>query len=102
MAIKDISFSAGYITITRDSGAPTKYPIADVLRALDIPTGLTYSQVGAIKPLANLFVVALKALIEKGLISDDVLEDGGYDLPAIVKTIEDMGGDFGEPDLTVT
>ncbi len=90
----------GFIIVEID-GQRTQYPIADILRAADIPA-LTYEQVGAIKTLANLFVVAIRALIEKGLLSDGVLEDGGYDLTAIIETIEGMGGDFGEPDLTVS
>lgn len=95
-----VSTTPGYVVVDID-GKKTQYPISAVLRVADIPVGLTYVQVGAIKTLANLFVVALRALIEKDLISDDVLEDGGYDLAAIVETIEGIGGDFGEPDLTV-
>ena len=53
MAIENIAFSSGYITLTREGGNQTRYPIANVLRALDIPTWLTYAQVGAITTLAN-------------------------------------------------
>jgi len=95
-----VTTTPGYLVVTID-GKSTQYPISAILRASDIPA-LTYAQVGAIKSLANLFVVAIRALIEKDLLSDDVLEDGGYDLAAIVQTLEDMGGDFGEPDLTVS
>ena len=90
----------GYLVWEID-GKRTQIAISKILRASDIPA-LTYEEVGAIKTLANLFVVAIRALIEKDLLDDDVLEDGGYDLPAMIKTIEDMGGDFGEPDLNVT
>ncbi len=103
MAIDNIAFSAGYITITKDGGAtPTRYPIADVLRALDIPTGLNHTQVGAITTLANLVVVLIRTLIERQVLDEKFLEDGDYDLNDIIETIENMGGDYGEPDITVT
>ena len=89
----------GYLILEED-GQKSQLPIADMLRAADIPA-LTYAQVGAIKVFANLFFVAIRSLIEKGLLDEGVLEDGGYDLPAIIQTLEDMGGNFGEPDLTV-
>ena len=102
MALQDIAFSSGYITITREGGNQTKYPIADVLRALDIPTGLTYAQVGAITTLANLVVVLIRTLIGRQVLDESFLEDGEYDLTAIVQSIEDMGGDYGEPDISVS
>lgn len=94
-----VTTSPGYIVVEID-GQSTQYPISEILRAADIPA-LTYAQVGAIKAISNLFIVAIRALIEKDLLDEGVLEDGGYDLPAIIQTLEDMGGDFGEPDLTV-
>ena len=102
MGIENIKFSPGYITLDRDSGPPTEDPIADILRALDIPAGLTYNQVGAVKTLANLVVVLIRTLIARDILDEQFLEDGEYDLAALVQTIEDMGGDYGEPDLTVT
>ena len=102
MAVKDIAFSAGFITVTRDDGPPTKYAIAEVLRALDIPTGLTYSQVGAITTLANLVVVLIRTLIAREVIGAEFLEEGEIDLEAITEAISDMGGDYSQPDLTVT
>ena len=102
MAVKDILFTPGYMTLIRDDGPPTRYAIANILRVLDIPTGLTYTQVGAITTLANLVVVLIRTLINRDVLGEQFLEEGEYDLATIVKTIEDMGGDFGEPDLTVT
>ena len=102
MAVKDIAFTAGYITVTRDDGPPTQYSIADVLRALDIPTGLTYSQVGAITTLANLMVVLIRTLIARDVLDESFLEDGEYDLNSIVEAIDEMGGDYVKPDLSVT
>lgn len=37
LKVEDISFEAGYITVRTNVGPPTRYPIADILRALDIP-----------------------------------------------------------------
>ncbi len=102
MAIENIVFEPGYIVLIRDSGPPTRYPITGILRALDIPAGLTYNQVGAIKTLANLVVVLIRTLIAREVLDEQFMEDGDYDLATLVQTIEDMGGDFGEPDLTVT
>ncbi len=90
----------GYIIVEID-GQRTQYAIAEILRAADIPS-LTYEQVGAIKTLANLVVVLIRTLIDRDILNESFLEDGEYDLAAIVKTIEDMGGDYGEPDLTVS
>jgi len=90
----------GYLIIEED-GHRSQLAIADILRAADIPA-LTYAQVGAIKTLANLTAVLIRTLIARDILDEQFLEDGDYDLAAIVQTIEDMGGDFGEPDLTVS
>jgi hypothetical protein len=90
----------GYIIVEID-GQKTQYPIAAILRAADIPA-LTYAQVGAIKTLANLVVVLIRTLIARDVLDEQFMEDGEYDLEAIVQTIEGMGGDFIEPDLTVS
>lgn len=92
--------SPGYLIIEED-GRRSQLAISEILRAADIPA-LTYEQVGAIKALANMFTVLYRALIARDILDDGLLEDDGYDLAAIVQTIEDMGGDFIEPDLTVT
>jgi len=99
MAIDNIAFSSGYITITREGGTQTRYPIADVLRAADIPTGLTYSQVQAITGLANLFAVLIKELIEREVIAENFLD--GYDLNDIVEQIDNAGGSYTEPDIGI-
>ena len=99
--VKNITFSAGYITVTFDSGPPVQYPIADMLRSADIPTGLTYSQVAAISTLANLVVVLIRTLIDRDILDDKFLEDGDYDLDDVADTISNLGGKYGEPDLSV-
>ena len=102
MAIENVTFEPGYITLTRTGNRSTRITIANVLRALDIPTGLTYSQVGAISTLANLVVVLVRTLIAKDVLDEQFLEDGEYDLNIIIQAIEDMGGDYTVPDLNVT
>ena len=105
MAQKDtnkVDLSPGTITLTDSHGRSTSHTIASLLRAADIPVGLTYSQVGAITTLANLTAVLIRTLIARDILDEQFMEDNDYDLAAIVQTIEDMGGDFGEPDLTVS
>jgi hypothetical protein len=101
MSIQGIEFSSGYITLTFEGGTKTRYPIASVLRALDIPTGLTYQQVGAITTLANLVAVLIRTLISRQVLNESFLEDDEYDLDAIIGSIEAMGGTYHEPDISV-
>ncbi len=102
MAIENVIFESGFIVLVRENNRRTRYPIADVLRALDIPTGLTFSQVSAITTLANLIVVLVRTLIARGVLDDAFLETGDYDLELIKQSIADMGGDYGEPNVSVT
>jgi hypothetical protein len=99
--IKDITFEAGSFVVTPESGGPKRIPIKDMLRSADIPTGLTYEQVGAITTLPNLVVVLIRTLINSGVIDESFMEKGEYNLKDLIETIEGMGGDFGNPDLTV-
>lgn len=92
----------GYLTFTDSAGNATRWAIADMLRAADIPTGLTYTQVGAITSLANLVAVLIRTLIARNILDESFMEDGDYDLEAIIQTVEAMGGDYGEPDISVT
>ena len=102
MGIENITFSSGFITLKRSDGGATEYPVASILRALDIPVGLTYEQVGTITTLANLLAVLIRTLIDKEVISESFMEDNEYNLDDIIETIEDMGGAYHEPDLSVT
>jgi hypothetical protein len=103
MAIDKITFESGYIVITQDGGAtPTRYPIANVLRALDIPTGLTYKQVEAVSKLANLVVVLIRTLIDRQILNESFLENDDLSLDAIIEQIEAMGGSYHEPDIAVS
>ncbi len=101
-AVSGVSFSPGYITLTFENGTKTQYPIADVLRALDIPAGLTYQQVSAITTLANRFAVLERTLIARGILDESFLEDGELELDALILSTESMGGDYANPDISVT
>jgi len=98
--VTNLTFEAGFIVVHRDSGAPKKYSIADVLRAADIPAGLTYTQVTAVTALANLVVILIRTLVDRQVLGESFLEDGDYNLDDLVEAIENMGGDYGDPDLT--
>lgn len=97
-----IEFDAGYIYVTEPSGARTQTAVAGILRALDIPTGLTYSQVQGLTALANGLAVLVRTLIHKEILNEDFLEEGEYNLLHITEFIEELGGDYGDPDLSVT
>lgn len=99
-AVTGISFSPGYITLTYEGGAQVEHGVADILRAIDIPTGLTYTQVAAISTLANHLVVLIRTLINRDVLNESFLEDGDLDLDAMIASIEAMGGDYADPDIS--
>jgi len=90
----------GFITVHNASGPPIKYPIADLLRAADIPA-LTQTQVVALKALANLEVILIRTLIEKEVLDETFADSLGmeFDLDYIVQAVENMGGSYDEPHL---
>lgn len=95
-----LTLEPGYLVFTLD-GKSSRYAIADVLRAADIPTDLTYVQVGAIKTLASLVGALVKTLIEKEYLPEDFMEEDGYDLDSVIDSLEDQGGQaFSTPDLS--
>ena len=99
---ENVELTPGFITLTDSHGRKTKYPIADVLRAADIPS-LTYVQVGAIKTLANLMVVLIRILRKRDILDEQFMEEKGeLSLSAIEQVIESIGGDYSDPDLTDT
>ena len=99
MGVERIQLVPGYLEITEDGNRKHQIAIADVLRAADIPA-LTYSQISSIKALANLVVILVRTLIDRDVLSDTFLEDGDYNLEDVIETLENMGGSYGEPDLT--
>ncbi len=101
MGVENITFESGFIVITHsDSGdIPRKYPIADILRAADIPVGLTYTQVASITALANLVVIMIRTLVDREILNESFLEDDDMDLEHIIAAIEAMGGSYSDPGL---
>ena len=91
----------GFITISPDSGPPVKYPIADILRALDIPVGLTHTQVDGLRLLANLTAVLIRTLVEREILDETFADSLGLDmdLDHLIYAVEQMGGTYHEPDL---
>jgi len=99
MAIESLGFESGFIVITEEGGQRTRQPISEVLRALDIPTGITHTQVTSLKALANLIVILIRTLIDRDILSDTFLEEDDIDLDTIILAVSSMGGDFNNPDL---
>jgi len=98
MVVKNITHQAGFLLVETDVETK-KFDITIILRAADIPTGLTYSQVQAITGLANIIGVLIKELIERGIIGEDFLD--GYGLEDIVDQIDNAGGSYTEPDIGI-
>ena len=100
--LTDIDLSeSGYIITTDTHGRKTKYPIADSIRTVDIPTGLTYSQVAGVKTLANLIVVLIRTLIDREVLDESFMENDDFDLDALIYVIEQIGGAYDDPDISV-
>ncbi len=99
-AIKGLTLEPGFIVIATNSGPPTRFPIAEVLRATDIPA-LTQEQVVAIKALANLTVVLIRTLIERKVLDESFIDSQNmhWDLEHIIQAIELMGGNYSEHDF---
>ena len=91
----------GFLTIRTSSGPPTKYPLADILRAVDIPIGLTHTQVDGIRILANLMVIVVRTLIGREILDEDFADDSGMEmsLEDIIHILEQLGGSYSEPDF---
>lgn len=103
MAVASIKFEPGYLVTVGENGKEmTKYPIADALRAMDIPTGLTYTQIKSITALANLMAVLIRTLIDRQVLDESFMENDDLDLDHIIKSVEDMGGAYHDPDISVT
>ncbi len=98
--VKGIALEPGFLIIAGNSGPPTRLPIAEVLRAADIPA-LTQTQVVAIKALANLTVVLVRTLIERNVLDESFADSFGmtWDLGHIIQAIELLGGDYSDPDF---
>ena len=101
MALENVIFEAGYITLVYTNSRKVRHAVSDILRALDIPTGLTHEQVPSVTTLSNIDAVLIRTLIARGYLDDDFLEKGEYNLESITESIEEMGGNYEEPDISV-
>ena len=97
----DFTTEPGAIIITDDAGNKSSWALADMLRAADIPIGLTYTQVAAISALANLVVILIRTLIERQVLDESFADSLGldWDLDHIIYAVEQMGGTYHSPDL---
>ncbi len=102
MALKNIVPEPGYLVFQYENGTSVRYAIVDLLRALDIPVGLNHAWMKEITTLANLVADLTKKLIDAEVLDPEFTGKSGYDLETIIQTIEDMGGNYAEPDLNTT
>ncbi len=98
--VQSIRAEAGYLIIDPGSGPEISLPIADILRAADIPA-LTSEQVDGIRLLANLNVFIIRTLIEREILDETFADQLGLDmdLDHIIYAIEQLGGSYAEPDF---
>lgn len=96
-----LRFESGYIYVTDSSHQESRVAVSSILRALDIPIGLDYNQVQGLSALASLMSTLIRTLIDRQILDESFLEKGEYNLNDIIETIENLGGSFGDPDLTV-
>lgn len=97
----DVRSKPGYIIIRRASGPPVEYPLTDLITTGDVPTGLTHTHVAALGALANLFAILIRTLIERDILDETFADHHGmyWDLDHIIFAIDEMGGQFDNPDL---
>lgn len=93
MNVRDITFEAGYITVTYDSGAPVKFGISDFLE--DAIDSEDYKD-GSID-LVHLAAAILDGTSAKVIADDNVI--GGI---PVVHRIDIAAGDLGNTDVTLT
>ncbi len=97
----DVHSKPGYITLRNASGPPEEYPIAELLRAADIPVGLTHTQVDGIRLPANVAAILIRTLQGKEIIDETFADELGmdWDLNHLIYAVEQLGGSFENPDL---
>ena len=101
MNVVNVALVPGILEITEDGGRKKQIAIADVLRAGDIPA-LTFSQIQSITALASLIAVLIRTLTDRGILDESFLEDDALDLDHIIFELEQMGTDYGNPDISVS
>ena len=100
MAQKVREITTGFITLEGVGNIPVKHAIN--VTPTDIIGDITQVQISSLRTIANLLAVLIRTLIARDVLDEQFMEDNEYDLPAIIQSIENLGGDFGEPDISVT
>ncbi len=98
--IRSITTKSGFLVIDNGDGPPREIPIADVLRAADIPS-LGYGRVPTITTLSNIIVILIRTLIQRKVLDESFVDGFGmdWDLDHLIYAFEQMGGTYHEPDL---
>ena len=98
--IRSITTKSGFLVIDDGNGPPRDIPIADVLRATDVPN-LDYNKVPTITTLTNLIVILTRTLVQRKVLDESFVDDLGmnWDLDHLIYAFEQMGGTYHEPDL---
>ena len=91
MAIKSISFEPGFMVLTDEVGERARQPIADILRALDIPA-LVISRVPPVTALANILIIVVKALLEANVIGEELSDE--YDLEFLLAALKTLNAEW--------
>lgn len=87
--IKDVKFVAGKLRVTTDIETK-EYDIVNYLRAADIPANLTIRSLTLLTTLAQVVMVLVKDLVDKGVIGEELVS--GFDLQYMLETLVDTLG----------
>ncbi len=87
MVVRDITFEAGFIVVTKEGGGPpAKTAIADILRAADVPD-LDIASMTLLSRMGKIFEIMLKTLLDRQVLDESYEND--YDLDFIIEVLED-------------
>jgi hypothetical protein len=100
VSVKSITLVPGFLRIVdTDSGIPHDIAIKDILRAADIPVGLTHTQIKGISALANMHAILIRTLIDRQILDESFMENDDMSLDGMIQAIESMGGSYSDPDI---
>ena len=98
----DVELEPGFMILTDSYGRKRSQAIYPNVRAQDIPI-LTYEQLGqAFQAIVGLYTVLVRTLIAREVLDEAFLEEGEFTLEAITEAIAEMGGDYSDPDISVS
>ncbi len=87
MVVRDITFEAGFIVVTKEGGGPpSRTAIADILRAADVPD-LDIASLTLLSRMGKIFEIMLKTLLDRQVLDESYEND--YDLDFIIEVLED-------------